>query len=120
MRNRNDCVPQLVCVTINLWQTLFTEWRCGLCSETEFFVNSGSEGQKPLRHYWTDAEKMSSILNLLTKFRWLIRRFLWLLFDETTNLGGSAVKSFLNGTSDVHAAHIVNAIYSHWHSNPPS
>ena len=101
----------MVCVTLDLWQTWFTEQTCGLGSETEFFIDSRSEGPKPSRHHQTDAEKMSSILNLLTKFRWLIGRFLWLLFDETSSLGGSSVKSFLNGTSDVHAAHIINAMY---------
>jgi len=87
-------------------------------SETEFFIDS--TGQKPLRHHQTDAEKMSSILNLFTKFRWSIGKFLWLLFDEKSNLGGSAVKSFLDGTSDVRAGHIINAMYSHQYSHPPS
>jgi hypothetical protein len=82
-------------------------------SQTEFTSGPGEKC-----HYQTDAQKMSSILNLIGQYRWSIGKFL--LLDEKAGLGGSAVKSFLSGASDVHVAQIVNLMYSHQHSNPPS
>jgi len=62
---------------------------------------------------------MSSILNL-SQIQMVNRKVSMAAIWWKIQSGGSAVKSFLDGTSDVRAGHIINAMYSHQYSHPPS
>jgi hypothetical protein len=115
MSNLSNVCPKW-CVNTEIYAMIHkVNW---FCSQTEF--TNGRAGEGETHHYQTDAQKMSSILSQIAQYRWSIGKFLLLLLDEKYNLGGSAVKSFLSGTSNVRAAHIINAIYNHWYSNPPT